>query len=268
MRKIIEFILLILLALYAWKFTNDMQTELYGLVIGGVLILLLDFAAYINENKNFFSIYWKCWTFKRNEPIRLSFSYLWKIEHKGLYLLVRSNRIENTYQPVGGVYKYFHPETQSLFHSIGLIPDTGFVNDTISEYDLRVKLKRRTKIRALLNWFFSKENREIDPWREFTEELVVPSIFPDANFRHISYVLGGQCMTNLHWDKHFKIDTIKYFDIFIPRFKNVQKDSLHQLQSNIDQRYIWVTDDEIEQGKTKSGQLISEHTKHIFESKL
>ena len=41
-------------------------------------------------------------------------------------------------------------------------------------------------------WFDSRENREIDPWREFCEELVEPGILPAEIFRHIKYAYVGK----------------------------------------------------------------------------
>ena len=43
----------------------------------------------------------------REKNIRLSFSYLFRIEVDGKYLLVRGHRMNNQFQPIGGVYKVY-----------------------------------------------------------------------------------------------------------------------------------------------------------------
>ena len=44
---------------------------------------------------------------KRTDYIRFSIAYLYRIQIEDKYLLIKSNRIKDFYQPVGGAYKYF-----------------------------------------------------------------------------------------------------------------------------------------------------------------
>ena len=62
----------------------------------------------------------------RNTWIRVSVSYLVRIEHKGRFLLIRGSRYPDQFQPVGGVYK-FNPSAVSLFNKWGVKATTSYL---------------------------------------------------------------------------------------------------------------------------------------------
>jgi hypothetical protein len=249
-----------------WVVGPDLRTELYGAAVGLLLAILLELVFYIYDQRIFLRLYMQCW-FSRKE-IRLTISYLYNIEVNGMYLLVKSNRFADTYQPVGGVYKYFNPEGKKQLQELGIITDNAIDNDDISEYDLRVKMRNRSKIKGFLEWFFSEQNRETDPWREFYEELVSPGILPSDIFPYMHYEKVGQHFENIHFDKYFKIDTFKYADIYKPKYVSQDQESAVRALCSIQHlEYIWVTEDEIVQQRSKCGKRIAEHAKKIFETK-
>lgn len=251
-----------------WFADSNLQPELYGMCIGFTAALLIDIIVFLYKERAFLKLYWDCRPFQKRPEIRLTISYLYRIEINGKYLLVKSSRIENTFQPVGGVYKYFYPEAKRDLDCIGAITDNHIVNDNRSEFDLRLKMLDRKKIRKFLKWFFAGEEREWDPWREFYEELVVTGILPAADFGYIHYELIGQHFDPIHYDKHFKIDTFKYADIYTPKYVNhKQLEEMKKLQQVQHSEYIWVTQEEINNGKSKEGQMIAEHTHKIFHTK-
>lgn len=251
-----------------WFADTNLQPELYGMSIGFTSALLIEIIVFLYEERAFLRLYWDClkpWT---RPELRLTISYLYRIEMNGKYLLVKSNRIENTYQPVGGVYKYFYPEAKKDLDCIGALTDNHIVNDDVSEFDLRLKLIKRKRLRKFLKWFFAGEEREWDPWREFYEELVVPGILSAADFGYIHYELIGQHFEPIHYDKFFKIDTFKYADIYVPKYVNPQQIvEMKKLLSLDSSEFIWVTRDEIDRGKSDKGHLIAEHTHKIFHTK-
>src|SRR5690606_19765064 len=121
------------------------------------------------------------------KPIRITVAYLFRIEVNGQYLLVRNQRDIPGYQPPGGVYKYLRRENADLFDKLGLIPDSKISIDVIAENDLRLHMKTRRKLLKFIRWFNKRKWREVDPWREFFEELIKPGILSHENFPHIQY---------------------------------------------------------------------------------
>lgn len=119
-----------------------------------------------------------------NKDLYISFSYLYKIEVDGKYLLVRGHRMKDRYQPIGGVYKYY-PEARDFLDSIRFVPDAEFVNNNETD-DLRIQIKGKYLLR-FYDWFFSMRNREYDPSREFYEELIAPRFLDEDDFRQLRY---------------------------------------------------------------------------------
>ncbi len=269
-KRLLEILLLVCIFIWAnWFAGVNLQTELYGIVVGGVMVLLIELVDYLIKEQAFLKLYWDCnkpWTEKE---IRLTIAYLYRIEMNGKYLLVKSNRIANTYQPVGGVYKYYNPEAKQELDCMGAITDNKIDNDDVSECDLRLNLLNRNKIGTFLKWFFKGEKRESDPWREFYEELVATGILPAKEFGYIHYELVGQHFEPIHRDKFFNVDTFKYADIFIPKFVTPRQiEEIKKLLSINSTEYIWVTQQEIKQGKSNGNHMIAEQTKKIFHNKI
>ena len=96
--------------------------------------------------------------FKPNLEIRISASYLYRIEIKGKYLLVK-NRKRDVFQPIGGVYKYYE-SAKNFLNEIEYKPDNKMKIDSVSEHDLRIRIKAKY-ITKFLDWFYSKSDREI-----------------------------------------------------------------------------------------------------------
>ncbi|MES2479067.1 MAG: hypothetical protein V4561_08265 [Bacteroidota bacterium] len=271
MRKVlIEILMLMTIFIWGNQFAGvNLQPELYGIVVGGTMVLFIELVDYLIREWAFLKLYWDCWKPWTEKEIRLTIAYLYRIEVNGKYLLVKSNRIANTYQPVGGVYKYYNPEAKQELDSMGAITDNKIDNDDVSECDLRLNLLNRKKIGSFLKWFFKGEKRECDPWREFYEELVASGILPAKEFGYIHYELVGQQFEPIHRDSFFNVDTFKYADIFIPKFvTNKQKEEIKKLQTINSTEYIWVTQQEIKQGKSNGNHLIAEHSKKIFHNKI
>ena len=269
-KRLLEILLLVSVFIWAnWFAGVNLQTELYGIVVGGTMVLFIELLDYLIRERAFLKLYWDCWKPWTDNEIRLTIAYLYRIEVNGKYLLVKSNRIANTYQPVGGVYKYYNPEAKKELDCMGAITDNKIDNDDVSECDLRLNLLNRKKIGTFLKWFFKGEKRESDPWREFFEELVVTGILPAKEFGYIHYELVGQQFEPIHRDKFFNVDTFKYVDIFIPKFvTHQQKEEIKKLLIINRNEYIWVTQQEIKQGKSNGNHLIAEHTKKIFHNKI
>lgn len=116
----------------------------------------------------------------REKNIRLSFSYLFRIEVDGKYLLVRGHRMNNQFQPIGGVYKVYD-EGKSFLNQIRAIADTSMGNFDETD-DLRMQIKGKDYFK-FWDWFGSMRDREYDPRREFEEELIDTQICLQKHFK-------------------------------------------------------------------------------------
>jgi len=149
------------------------------------LLVLLQFFQNINRLKFFFLTQFRF----RKKEIRLSISYLFRININGKYLLVKS-RLHDHFQPVGGAFKTL-PGSEKIFEKLDVRPDRLIETEHgIAKGDLRVNVKGVNVI-EFLNWYNSKEDRETSPWREFCEELIAPGILPWQQFRYIDYKFRG-----------------------------------------------------------------------------
>lgn len=118
-----------------------------------------------------------------NGRVRVSISYLFRIEVNGEYLLVRGSRYTYQFQPVGGVYK-FNPSARNMFREWNVETDDFIPIDDVSLDDLRVRIPGRHLLR-FVRWFETGRNREVGPLREFNEELVQAGHLSVENFKYV-----------------------------------------------------------------------------------
>lgn len=166
-------------------------------------------------------------------------------------------------QPVGGAYKYFKEENRELFNSLGIIPDNNVPRDNDTENDLRIIVNKRKKLVEFFKWFNSRKNREIDPWREFFEELIEPGLLPTEHFTHIKYSYIGEHQEGILRTDDYSIDQFRHADVFELRLEtDAQKKAIKELIAN--ENIAFVTAEEIKKGATNSGIRILPHTFKIL----
>lgn len=244
---------------------DDLKPELIGICIGLFISLLSQAVLWFHQNRHNLKIWYQSFTpFYSNPQIRLSIAYLFRIEYHGKYLLVRNNRDQNhAFQPVGGVYKYYPNESRKEFEYIGILPDDKIPIDDDSTSDLRINLKHRKKLPTFLRWFFKMEDREVDPWREFYEELVSSGILQSHTFPHIKYKKVGTHLTGIQYSEKFKINEFLLADIFEFLPNSLQEEQLQRLQGTGHPDIIWATRDEIQMGR-QNGSIILPHAQKLF----
>lgn len=191
--------------------------------------IIVDF----NLLKLIFSIY-----FKRTGFIRFSISYLYRIENKGKFLLVRSNRIKDYFQPVGGAYKYFENASEK-FNKWDIRKDDKIKVDDKSDGDLRLQVPKKNVLK-FLHWYRKAENREISCNREFYEELIQDDILSKENFPYVQYRKIKERTTGLQYSKYFKCWEILIFDIVEPVLNDAQKKEIEELyKKGNSENHIW-----------------------------
>lgn len=244
---------------------SEFQDAIFNIALGFIAASLLDFFIFILDNKERWKVI-KPLFWKYNLPVRVTVAYLFRIEFNGKYLLIKRHKTDfSGYQPVGGAYKYFKEENREIFDNLGIRPCNNVPRDNDTENDLRIVINKRKKLSAFLKWFESRKNREIDPWREFYEELIEPGFLPENLFRHIKYTYVGKHEEGILRTDDYAIEQFRYADIFELRLEtDAQKEAIKSLVLNDNDEIIFVTPEEIKKGNTNNGMRILPHTFKIL----
>ena len=167
-----------------------------------------------------------------NKEIRLSFSYLYRIQVDGKYLLVKGNKLKKQYQPVGGVYKYYD-EAKPILESFNFRPDTKMGNTTETD-DLRIYIKGKHLLH-FVKWFNSMKDREYGPLREFREELILSKLLPEDVFSSFEYRKIYVHNKGVVYSPYMQCDEFVYADIFDIKLSNPQKSAIkHAVEKHPD----------------------------------
>ena len=217
-------------------------------------------ALYAPEIKEFFN------KSSKKERIRLSYSYLFRIQIDGQYLLVKDAQGRNQYQPVGGVYKYDSQKVDLETRFDGIY-DNMFNNDGRLTDDLRITISK-SKLKDFDSWFGSHENREniLDLSREFKEELIDSEILNKNLFKNIKYKYVGS-LRQPSFNEKLNMPQIRHFDIVTLRPTDIQKNHLKKLVSMPSDKYIFASKRDIENGSIRylgKQYTIAEHSKLIL----
>lgn len=145
------------------------------------------------------------------KEVRLSFSYLFRIQVDGKYLLVKGNRLKNQYQPVGGVYKYY-TEAKPVLESFNYKSDVKMGNAKETD-DLRIFIKGKYLL-SFMNWFLAMKDREYDPIREFKEELIETGLLSKEKFEKLVYRKVNVHNKGVRYSKYMQCEEFVYADIF------------------------------------------------------
>lgn len=227
--------------------------DLLKATLGGIL-------TYIYTNRKKLKMMLQCSTSYRNKEIRVSLSYLYRIKCKDKYLLVKNRKFAEQYQPVGGVYKSFNTASK-CFNELGVHQYYGFNYEEEFKNDLRVKVLSRN-LNKFLEWFHSRQDREVDPIREFHEELISPGYLSKDVFSYFDYRFIKQKITPIKYSKYYQCNEVLVYNIYELLPTEIQEKELEDLMSNQNSYYRWFTIDEIEcLGHTREGDYrIGEHT--------
>lgn len=239
---------------------NTLVNLAINIISGLILLGIVEILYNIRQLK----LLWLSKVWYANKEIRVSIAYLYRIEAKGKYLLVKS-RHRNYYQPVGGAFQTL-PGSEKIFDKLDVRPDKIIeTSHGIAKGDLRINLKGWNLL-SLLDWFYSKKDREVSPWREFCEELISTNILPWKEFRYIHYKYKKTVQTPI-----FKLQTgqpgMFIYEIYDLLPNDIQLPILEALcdSGNTDE-YKWAEDYLIQRlghdEKNKNYQYdIAQHTK-------
>ncbi|MDM8161482.1 hypothetical protein QUH73_16800 [Labilibaculum sp. K2S] len=238
--KVINLIIAIVLG-SASQFVANTATQ--NLLLGGA------FAAGITAFTN-----WFCWGLENRgvlrtlvqaffvRRLRLSCSYLYKIEVEDHYLLVKSRK-HKKYQPVGGNFKRV-TTSNSFLNKLEVEPDDKFTNGGRSKDDLRLYIKGYRLARYLKWYNQANKEREVSYDREFYEELVETNILPNHLFPFPRINFRKQIITKVKISDKLKCKEVHIYDIveLVPTEEQLKflKGMLNLPESN---KYKWVNAD-------------------------
>lgn len=280
----IRFVLKIIVAVVLIIIGNNINENLQPEFIGGGLILLVTVLAI--DGFEFFFNNWKrlkltihlLWISITGKYVRFSMSYQYVIKVNDKYLLVQnSNPNWNWYQHVGGKYKRL-PETYSILKRLEAKDDLKMKTNELKKGDLAVFVPAKNGIK-FLDWFNSKEDREISHWREFHEELLGgkgDKVLNKDNFPYVDYRFLKSVRTPL---KRAPMETgwdcweLLQYDVLelLPNDKQLKE--LEELLSKGDNEYIkWASQSTIDKLGYNEGDLdtkysIGAHTKWVLNLK-
>lgn len=159
-----------------------------GLIAGAGLGLVDQ----LQQNRRYLPVALRAAWYARTR-VRISASYLYRIELDGRFLLIRGGRFPDQFQPVGGVFKILTTGSARL-QQLGVVTDTFIPIDANSNNDLRIRLAGG-KILPFLHWFESGQGRETSPWREFQEELIAANLVAADKFPNVFHEKRWTVMT-------------------------------------------------------------------------
>ncbi|MDY0815108.1 hypothetical protein [Kitasatospora purpeofusca] len=214
----------------------------------GMLIPAMD---EIGKNWNHLRHIWYSLRY-RNQSIRVSTSYLFRIFIDGKYLLIRGKRYPTQFQPVGGVHKVSHQGSSSLA-AMGVTGDDLIPIDPESDGDIRVRVPGRNIV-SFFNWFDSREGREDSPWREFQEELIASNVLPAADFPHIMHNYIRRDVDKIRYSAYADSLEVLVADIYELIPNRAQEDALRQLMSQGHPDIQWVAAQQIRRRGAVPGQ--------------
>ncbi|GLB28124.1 hypothetical protein LAD12857_00470 [Lacrimispora amygdalina] len=178
---------------------------------------------------------------KRNDKVKVSFNYLFRIKVKDKYLLVTKADGSNKYQPVGGNYIYSNEEKLFLFKHFLINTNSEKEVDDLNDYQLYVRVK---DLKKFVNRFNQTKSRESlnDLSRAFKEQLVENGIL---EFGHLQYRYCGRHITPFEKNKHSNCYELFFTDIVELIPDEEQKNIINVLYERKSEKYYFATSEEI-----------------------
>lgn len=208
-------------------------------ILGSVISAIYEF---VDTHDQGIATWFKTQILYRNKNLRLSFAYLFRIEVDGKFLLVRGRRMNNQYQPVGGVYKVYD-EGRSFLNQIRAVSDTEMGNSDETD-DLRLQVKGKDYYK-FWDWFESMKDREYDPRREFEEELIDTGFLPADGFQKLRYRKVWTHNVGVTYSQPLCIHEVVYADIFEVKMLESQKQMIRDAVQEYPDKICLASPDEM-----------------------
>lgn len=188
----------------------------------------------------------------RNVDIRISASYLIRVQDRDRFLLIRGSRYPDQFQPVGGVYK-FNPSALEQFKKWELQTDAFVPIDDISVDDLRVRIKGRHLV-SFLRWFESGRNREVGAFREYFEELAGPYNLSYEEMQNIRFDLRKMHVNKIRYSDYAQSNELLIADVFDLVCDRPHLEKIKKIAEESPTQFRWVSQEQITRLGAKPGE--------------
>lgn len=175
---------------------------------------------------------------RKDDNIRISFSYLFRIKIKGKYFLIKNIRMDH-FHAVGGCYKMQKSEFDYLKdkYSVSISQQVPFDEENGVDYRLNVPACNLTRFVRRFNK--TKDREQISNLtREFKEELIEPSYIDKSNFNEISYRYCGRHYDGINYSHFLNCYELLIADIVELQLTQSQENELLQLAQNDKDMFI------------------------------
>lgn len=243
--------------------SSNLSAFLLSVLAGLISGWLFWIFRYILDNRKILSVAIRAMILWKKE-IRVSISYLFQIKIDGKHLLVKGNRIDQ-YQPVGGVFKMLS-SFKDMKRNYEITDDDHLPIDETSKDDLRIRVKGKNLVK-LLNWFYTRKNREVGVHREFYEEMIMTEILEVNSLRSFTPEYCKTVNTNIHFSKHLNCKEVLIYEIYDLELTDQEKERILKYCKSNPEKAILVTQDDIIKECININGLskkIGEHAKHIL----
>lgn len=261
---------------------SEFRFLIESIIGGGTLTLILTILNWIIKNID--DLWFKLLNlnpFKKNQIIRVSIAYVFRIKVNGKYLLIKNSHIPNQFQPVGGVFKFFKG-ADAVFQQLEVMDDnTNCIPKKFDQKnDLRIRIRRKN-LNKFIRWFNEKSQREVSVQREFYEELINETTFLNkGEFPYIDYKYLHTNKLKVKFSKPFQMNEVLIHEVYelIPlevkessgkviNQEKILEDKLEEWEANTDYTgsVIWADDDLILRQGAPEKIKIAEHTPNIIE---
>lgn len=205
---------------------------------------------------------------RKEDKIRLSFAYLFRIKIDNEYLLVKNERGTGKYQPVGGVYKMKPEEAIVLRQKFSASDDDKIPIDESSKGDYRIWIPDKYLRKFVQRFDRTKGREQLENLsREFKEELIDTGLL---HFEQLKYRYCGRHFEKIRFSQHFQCYELLMADIIDVELDSVQENELRRLKNISSEQYLFATAEQINSlgikaGTNKLQEIIGDHTTKILQ---
>ncbi len=251
--------LLFISTIIAWSYSFPLELDekfFIGLLIPTIINLIVDIRGYDN-----FLFLIKTQLVNRNEQIRVTTAYIFKIKYNGKYLLIKNKK---KYFPIGGKFKFY----ETAFAEWGKlkinIKDDYLFKETEQRNNDLAKVIDKKDIPMFFTWFKSRKDREICVWREFYDEVVKTKIFPLDLFPFVDCKFISTNPLEITINHHNKPE-LKIHEVYELVLNEVQSQFLKTLFENPNDEIYWATSKEIDNLQADNSEIeFANHTPFLL----
>ena len=205
---------------------------------------------------------------KKNDTIRISYAYLFRIEVDGEYLLIKNSHGFNKYQPPGSTYSLSNKEKSFLKEKFLVKDDDRILSKKIKDdYRLFVPIK-------YMKPFFKRFCYQIDKVKTenylngFKHVLVDSNVLNHEIFSNVEFNYIRRDVSKIEYSKHFECYEMLLADIIEVKLNDKQIEEIRMMKNrtSVAEKYEFADEQLIKSCgvNTKVGDLYAEISEHTY----